>query len=158
MRFGAFSLFLPVLLTPAALAFTTAFAADPDPARALAARGRRQVGAFTLPVGELEQLDHLLREQPQAHGAFTLPIDAAERLGWPAEQVGEVLRALGFTPTRKAAPGEPSVWRRRRTKIERPATLAATPASPFAALAALNQSPPRRARRPRRRKSRAAAR
>jgi ATP-dependent RNA helicase SUPV3L1/SUV3 len=146
-----------VLLTSEALAFTAAFAADPNPVRALAARGRRQVGAWTLPVGELENLDHLLRELPQAHGASPLPLDAAERLGWPAEQLAGVLKALGFAPARKPVAGQPSLWRRRRAKVEGPAPAAPAPASPFAALAALNQPPPRRSRRPRRRKPRAVA-
>ena len=53
----------------------------------------------------------------------------------------DVLRGLGYAPSRGAAPGEIVAWRRRRPKptVGRPS---APTLSPFAALAAL-QSPPR---------------
>jgi len=154
VRFGAFSLYLPALLQPQALAFTAAFAQASEPQRALAAKGLRSVVGLELPVDQLERLDAILREQPPSHGAAILPANAAERLGWPTEQLRSILRGLGFTPVRKAAEGEPNLWRRRK-----PAPASPTPPrlhSPFAVLAALTPAPPRR-RRPRRRKPRVAA-
>ncbi|HET9160970.1 MAG TPA: helicase-related protein [Caulobacteraceae bacterium] len=153
VRFGAFSLYLPPLLTKEALVFTRAFAAGAPPDRALAAQGLRAVGGWTLPVENLERLDAILHEQPAQHGGSLLPADAAERLGWPPAQLRGVLKALDYAPVRKPEPGKPSYWRRRKAE---PREAAPTrPHSPFAALAAL-AAPPARRNRPRRRKARTA--
>jgi ATP-dependent RNA helicase SUPV3L1/SUV3 len=153
IRFGAFSLYLPALLQPEALAFTRAFAAGAPADRALAAQGLREVGGWTLPVEALERLDAILREQPAQHGGSVLPADAAERLGWPPDQLRAILRALDYAPAKRPEAGKPSIWRRRKLKSRAPEPRKAP--SPFAALAALTATPPRR-RRPRRRKARIA--
>jgi ATP-dependent RNA helicase SUPV3L1/SUV3 len=167
VRFGVFSLFLPALSRPEARAFTTAFAelalpgwrpsegaltTPPDPAppaAALAYRGLRTVGAFAAPIEALERLDALVRAAPQEAGAAVLSAESLAPLGWSAAEADQVLRALGFAPTRKPATDGTTPWRRRRGRIAAP-TAAAPSASPFAALAALNAPPPETARRPRR--------
>jgi ATP-dependent RNA helicase SUPV3L1/SUV3 len=158
VRFGAFSLFLPALVSDAALDFSRAFAAvDPDPRsdRALAARGLRAVGQHLIPAAHLERLDAILRELPAKDGGSVLPPHAAQTLGWTEAQLVEILRGLGFAPARKPAAGEPSVWRRRRQAPKaQPPTK--TPHTPFAALAALTRTTERRSRKPRRRKPRVA--
>ena len=167
VRFGAFSLFLPALLRPETRAFSAAFAelalpgwrpsADglslspnpiPPPA-ALAYRGLRIVGALTAPVEALERLDALIRAAPQEAGGALLAPEALAQMGWRADQIDQVLRALGFAPARKAAPGGVMLWRRRRARPAEPAGPPAA-ASPFAALAVLTAPPAVGARRPRR--------
>jgi ATP-dependent RNA helicase SUPV3L1/SUV3 len=182
VRFGAFSLFLPALLTPEALAFTRAFAAIERPdwpaafqsigplpsaipsARILAAYGLRAVGAFTVPVLMLEQLDNHLRALPAVNGAMPLTSEAIEALGWTPSQAEWVLRGLNFAPVGKPVPGEPRLWRRRRadraqaakapeqTAKAQAAIDRAVAASPFAALAALKVPPPAPAKPARRRR------
>ncbi len=169
VRFGAFSLFLPSLLSPEALALRLAFAdlAAPDwrpaaeglsrlpdpvpPANALAFRGLVAVAGFAAPVEALERLDALIRAAPQTGGGSLLAPDALQSLGWTHDHGEQVLRALGFAPAHKAVPGEARIWRRRRDK---PPETSAKPAaaSPFAALAAL--SPPAAPAKPRRRRPR----
>jgi len=158
LRFGAFSLFLPALLRPEARAFTAAFAqlALPDwrppqglsplpeplaPPAALAYRGLRAVGGLAAPVESLERLDALVRAAPQEAGGWLLAPEALAELGWSGGETEQILRGLGFSPARKAAPGAPVLWRRRRLRNE--ATKVQTaPTSPFAALAALTVPPP----------------
>jgi ATP-dependent RNA helicase SUPV3L1/SUV3 len=163
VRIGAFSLFMPGLLTPEALAFAQAMVGGawrppvdalsrlPTPAptgRVLAARGLRAVGGLAVPVEQLERLDEALRAGFRPGVGLVLTDEAREALGWTAIEAATILRALGFTP---AARGEPIVWRRRNDKPA--ATVAAPPPpnSPFAALAGFKAAPPRR-KRPRRRK------
>ena len=171
VRFGAFSLFLPALLTPEALGFTRAFASVEHPdwpaafqsigplpsavpsARTLAAYGLRAVGAFTVPVLMLEQLDSHLRTLPAVNGAMPLTSEAIEALGWTPSQAEWVLRGLNFAPVGKPVPGEPRLWRRRRAdraeRAKAPELTAkaqaamdrAVASSPFAALAALKTPP-----------------
>jgi ATP-dependent RNA helicase SUPV3L1/SUV3 len=137
VRIGAFSLFLPGLLKPEAVAHASALSDAP------AAQGLRAVGGRLVHVEKLERLDELLRA-----GSMSLSDQAREELGWSAQEANAILRGLGMAPTRK---GEPVVWRRRTPKqAEAPAAPAH---SPFAALAALKAPPPRK-RRPRRRKVR----
>ncbi|HEY3695413.1 DEAD/DEAH box helicase [Phenylobacterium sp.] len=166
VRLGAYSLYLPALLEPAAAGLLQAFAAPmaaglrptgvpiplPDPApapAALAAYGLRRVGRLAAPVEQLERLDELLRAAPRQGGGVALSDQAHEALGWDAATAEAVLRGLGFLP---AGRGEaPRAWRRGRT-----ATAAGpagpSPASPFAALAALKGRPaPARRKRRRRR-------
>ena len=162
VRIGAFSLFMPGLLEPQALAFAQALAGGswrpptdslsrlptpPPPARALAARGLRAVGAFAVPATTLEQLDEHLRAGFKPGVGIVLADAAREGLGWTAAEAGAILRALGFTPVSRT---EPIAWRRRS---EKPAETAPPPPahSPFAALAGL-KVPPTRRRRPKRRK------
>ena len=170
VRFGAFSLFLPDLLGPDALAFSRAFAhcALPDwparsdavcdlngpmpPPQVLAALGLRAVGRLAVPVLMLEQLDSLLRSRPAVNGAMPLTPEALGVLGWSIDQASGLLRSLGFSPVGKIKADSPSLWRRRRAGAQKPIAglEAAVPThSPFAALAALKAPPavPQRARR-----------
>ncbi|MBB3891713.1 ATP-dependent RNA helicase SUPV3L1/SUV3 [Phenylobacterium haematophilum] len=166
VRLGAFSLYLPALLRPQALAFAQGFVPlevrpsagrlvgpVPEP-RVLAAFGLRAIGRHAVPVEALERLDALLRAAPKAG---LLSDQAREELGWSEADAREIMRTLGFAPTTRPKDGEPLVWRRRGEKPI-PQVAAAPPVnSPFAALAALKEAPPP-ARRPRRRRKPKAAR
>ncbi len=163
VRFGAFSLFMPALLTPAARAFAAAFAAlvapdwrpsaerpsplpDPvPPPVAMAVLGLRAVAGLAVPVEALEALDAALRAAPRQAGGAALSEAAITALSWSPDEAGKILRGLGFSPVRKPVPGEPVLWRRRQPRGERPAP---PKASPFAALAALTPAPAPRAKRP----------
>ncbi len=169
--FGAFSLYLPALLTPEAQATASAFAelAAPDwrpaasglsllpqpspPSEALGLRGLRAVAGFAAPVEALERLDALMRAAPQEAGGALLTPQLLAGLGWAAGQAEGVLRGLGFFPARKADSNGASLWRRRRRKTDAAPTAPAAP-SPFAALTTLTPSPSarRRARRHRNRR------
>jgi ATP-dependent RNA helicase SUPV3L1/SUV3 len=173
VRIGAFSLFLPGVLRPEALALTQAIVSreagrwrpstgavsrlpEPSPpGRILAAYGLRAVRGLAVPVGQLERLDELLRAGPIQSGGVLLTEPAREALGWSPAEAETLLRGLGFAPTNRPAKGEPIAWRRRGEK-KPPAESAPRPHSPFAALAALKDQPPP-ARRPRRRRRKAAA-
>ena len=163
VRIGAFSLYLPGLLAPDALACaavladsgwrppTDAVSRLPDPppsALALSARGLRAVAGRAVPVLALEALDERLRAARQAHGVSPLSETDRSALGWSETDAHAILRALGFVAVKlEGVEG----WRRRRSPA--PAKPApANPASPFAALAALQAPPERRARRRPRRK------
>jgi len=150
VRVGAFSLFLPSQLAPAARAFAGAFAVAATPSRALGLRGMVSVGALAVDADRLERLDQLLRAGARPAREFILTDGAREELGWSAAEAGEILRGLGFAPV--ASAGEAGVWRRRAVRrADRPPPQA-KPASPFAALAQL-QAPRRRRRRARPRRS-----
>jgi ATP-dependent RNA helicase SUPV3L1/SUV3 len=174
VRFGAFSLFLPGMLKPDALAIAPALAASnsrawtppldrpsslpqppPDDA-ALAARGLRAVGVLAAPVLQLEALDALVRAAPRKGGGAQLPLDAMASSGWSPDDLSAILRGLGFAPTAKPKPAEPAAWRLRREPAPRTPAAPASDASPFAALVALT-APPAKRRRPRRRRPRSAA-
>jgi len=177
VRFGAFSLYLPALLTPEALGIGDVFAelarpgwrpaadaltALPHPApppEALSLRGLRAIAGMAAPVLALERLDALARAAPEcAAGAVQLTPELLANLGWNAGQAEPILRALGFAPARKAEAAESSLWRRRPTSAKAPPGGPA--ASPFAALAPLVKPPAppaRRARRKRRRRRAASA-
>jgi ATP-dependent RNA helicase SUPV3L1/SUV3 len=176
VRFGAFSLFLPAMLTAEARDFSAAFSGErgwrppinlvsplpePSPApKALAFRGLRAVGRLAVPVEALERLDALMRAAPRQAGGSPVSDQALQELGWSAADAGAVLRALGFTPTARPKPDEPVNWRRRQVRDDGPADITQSPASPFAALAALKEPPrtaARRSRRPRRRRTKPAA-
>lgn len=176
VKLGAFSLYLPALLQPRALAFSQAFAGaawrppagqvsllpdPPPPATTLAAFGLRAVGPYAVPVEALEQLDALLRDAPKQGQGSVISDEARTALGWSDAELRGVLRALNFTPTARPKSGEPTAWRRRNDKPAPAAPVRAVPPhSPFAALAALTArpdlTPP--ARRPRRRRKPKAAR
>ena len=176
VRFGAFSLFMPALLTPKARAFLAGFAATeaphwrpaqrlpaplPDPApspRALAARGLRACGGLAVPVEALERLDALLREGPREGGGVGLTDEALTSLGWDRETAGRLLRALGYVPVRRGEAGAQQRWRRRAARPAAPVAPPVRPDSPFAALAALRPTaPPARRRKPRPRARKAAS-
>jgi len=159
VRFGAFSLFLPALLTTEALRFTAAFAdraapiwrpkldglsplPDPaPPALALAQRGLRAVAGLSAPVEALEQLDAALRLAPMQAGGFPLSDEALAGLGWTRAEAGRLLRGLDFAPARGDPKTEAALWRRRQPRREE-AVKPAQPASPFAALAVLTPAQP----------------
>lgn len=167
VRIGAFSLWAPSLLKPGARVLAAAMADDgpeewspasgkvavlptPQPgARALAARGLRACGTLGIPVDQLERLDELLRTARQTGGAALLSDKARGELGWSDEEAAQILKALGFTRAHADA-----AWKPR--KAARPAGAAPPKHSPFAALAALKPIEPRRDRRPKRRRPKAA--
>jgi ATP-dependent RNA helicase SUPV3L1/SUV3 len=172
VRLGAFSIFLPGLLTPRARSFSAAFAQGRDwrpphdrlsplpspapPPPALAAHGLRSVGRWAAPVDALERLDALLRAAPRQGGGSVLSDQAIEELGWTDAQARDVMRALGYAPARRAEPGQAVAWRLRRARASsEPVRGPAEHSSPFAALAALKPRPPRR-RRPARKRARPA--
>ncbi len=172
VRFGAFSLYLPALLTPEARMVCEVFAelARPGwrpsvdaltglphpapPPEALGLRGLRAVAGMAAPVLALERLDALARAASEHAGAIPLTPALLADLGWKQGQAEAILRALGFAPARKSE-GETNLWRRRPNAAKAPA--GGGPAvSPFAALAPLVKpaaSPARRVRRKRRRRA-----
>jgi len=172
VRIGAFSLFLPALLRPEARALAQAIAAretagwrppadavsplpQPAPAaRVLAAHGLRAVRGLAVPVDQLERLGDLLRAAPAQNGGAVLTDAARETLGWSAEEAETILRGLGFAPANRPTADGPIGWRRRAVRKAEPAPVV-RPHSPFAALAALKDKPVP-ARRPRRRRKKAA--
>ncbi|MFN3513146.1 MAG: helicase-related protein [Phenylobacterium sp.] len=159
VQIGAFSLYLPGLLKPEAMAFAQAFVgggwrpgpgavnrlpAEAPPAPTLSAFGLRAVGACAIPVMALERLDALLRAGAKQGKGMMLSDQAREELGWSEAETRAILKALNFAPSTKPKLGEPMVWRRRG---ERPPPETRAPKdSPFAALAALKTPPPRRRR------------
>ncbi len=167
VRIGAFSLFIPGLLSDRARGFSGAFSSEdakgwrppqdrisplpspPPRPTALSALGLRAVGQLAVPVEALERLSALLNVAPRKQGAMLLSEPDIASLGWSADEARAVMRGLGFVPAGKSVAGEPSAWRaRRRASAPKPAEAPAH--SPFAALAALKAKPPRRPR-PRRR-------
>ena len=174
VRFGAFSLYLPELMSAEARGFAQAFARltapdwrpksdapnplpDPPPtATAMAAWGLRAVGGLAVPVEALEALDAVIRAAPRKAGGALLDPAALQGLGWSAGETDLILRGLGFTPARKPAAGQPAPWRRRQARASAPPPKP-RPSSPFAALAGFAPAPaaarPARRRRPRRRAS-----
>jgi ATP-dependent RNA helicase SUPV3L1/SUV3 len=161
VRFGAFSLFLPALLTPAARSIGVVFAelAEPNwrpdvdalspmpsptpPPEALSLRGLRAIAGLAAPVEALERLDALARAAPELGGDIRLTSEIMKNLGWTLDHAERILRALGFAPARHADADGATLWRRRR---RHPAETMPTEAgvSPFASLAAI--AVPKRAR------------
>jgi len=171
IRLGAWSIYMPGLLNPAAMAFAQAFSSgnwrpptdqvsrcpEPRPTpQALAAFGLRAIGQLVVPVLDLERLDSLVRAAPTKGPLITLPARTAETLGWRDQDLSTILRALDFVPAEKASGSGPLTWRRRKPRPQAPAS-APVPNSPFAALASL-KAPALPARRPRRRRKPAQAR
>ena len=148
VTFGAFSLYCPALLTPAAQEHATAFArlGDTGSAKALSATGLRRLGALTAPVEALERLDEAVRVAPHQAGAFVIDESMRAAVGDAALSAEAVLRALGFVRVGKPVEGRPALWRRPRAAP--PPTLAAAEApptrtaSPFQALSDLTIAPP----------------
>jgi ATP-dependent RNA helicase SUPV3L1/SUV3 len=147
VRFGAFSLYLPALLTEEARAIGAVFAERaapgfrpaPDgltalpharlPPEALALRGLRAVAGLAAPVLALERLDQLSRNAGGEPGLIALTSDFAEQLGWKLGQAESILRALGFVRIRKADQTEGSLWRRRWLAARDPPKGGARPAA-----------------------------
>jgi len=158
-RLGAFTVDLPSLSEPAARELLGAYAALasawrpgaegpsrlPKPApssEVLSAYGRRAVGGHAVTAAALERLDELMRASEHLTGQRRLSDQAREELGWTPEQAADILRGLSFTPKRRPEPGDTAPLRRREPKPEpRPVIR---PDSPFAALVALQTSPPSR--------------
>ncbi len=147
VRFGAFSLYLPGLMTAEARAIGEAFAdlAAPrfrpatdgltvlprpaPPFEALSLRGLAAVAGLAIPVLSLEKFDMLAREAaPQRSGLVELTPALLAAVGWKPGQADQILRGLGFVRVKKADPAEPSLWRRRALAPWSPA-----PAHPSAA-------------------------
>jgi ATP-dependent RNA helicase SUPV3L1/SUV3 len=164
VKIGAFSLHLPGLLRPPALAFAQAL--DPKPAappagavtrlrpgpvdvQALAARGLMAVGGLAVPVEQLERLEGLMRAAPRQAQGVAVDEPMLQALGWAARDAADILRGLGYAPANR---GEPTVWRKRgQARRAEPPPVSPPPGSPFAALAQL-RAPAKPARRPRRRR------
>jgi len=163
VRFGAFSLYLPALFTPAARAVGDIFAElslptwrpssetlsplprpAPPPA-ALGLRGLRAVGGYAAPVAALERLDALSRA-PAVGGVVTLDAALLDELKWGRREAEAVLRALGFAPASSDESGEAARWRR-RTAPHKPPLRAAAPAVVPAERAPSRGARRRRARR-----------
>jgi ATP-dependent RNA helicase SUPV3L1/SUV3 len=176
VRFGAFSLYLPSLLTQEAELIGAVFAElarpgwRPDtqaltalphpapPSEALSLRGLRAVGGLAAPIAELERFDTLARAAwPDGAGAIDVTDELLADLRWRREEAHHILRALGFARVRDNEGADRAVFRRRAASSE-PTLKAAPVATPFAALAALtkpNTAAMRRARRAKARRRRA---
>ena len=174
VRFGAFSLYLPGLLTLEAQEIGAVFAelAAPrwrpapegpsilphpvPPPEALGLRGLAAVAGLAIPVLTLERFDALAREAPSERpDIVALTADLLDAVGWTAAQADAILRAIGFVRVKRTDPAAPSLWRR-RPFAPRNLAPAPRPSAPAAAEARSPQSPsvpPRKARRrrPRRR-------
>jgi ATP-dependent RNA helicase SUPV3L1/SUV3 len=166
VRFGAFSVYLPALLTPEARMVCAPFAdlahpgwrpaSDdvsvlPRPAprpEALALRGLRAVAGLAAPIEGLERLDAMARAAPSRAGGFRLTPEALAGLGWAPEQAKRILSALGFAPNLEAGSGEPTFWRRRRPPA------GSSPIGPAASLADMAAPAPSARRRAARRRIR----
>ncbi|HZZ60904.1 MAG TPA: helicase-related protein [Roseiarcus sp.] len=133
VRFGAFSLYLPELLTEETRTIGAPFAelAAPrfrpaadrlsvlphpqPPPEALGLRGLRAVAGMAAPVLSLERLDALSREAaPERQGLIELTPALLAALGWEPGEAVQILRGLGFVRVRSSDPAETSLWRRRR--------------------------------------------
>jgi ATP-dependent RNA helicase SUPV3L1/SUV3 len=112
----------------------------------------RAIGHLVVPVEALERLDEALRAGHKGAGSL-LSDEARAALGWSEDEARQVLTGLGYATVGKPKPGEPMLWRARRTRPadappKRPA------ASPFAALEALKPAPAAESRGPARRRPR----
>jgi ATP-dependent RNA helicase SUPV3L1/SUV3 len=165
VRFGAFTLYLPSLLSLDAQLVGAAYAelARPGwrpepraltplphpapPPEALSLRGLRAVGGLAVPIAELERLDALARAAlPEGAGAVELTPALLADLKWRVEDAKHVLRGLSFIRVRKGE--SPPLWRRRPASAKtEPSGLAATPFAALAALAKPSHEAGRRARR-----------
>ncbi len=175
VRFGAFSLFLPALLTPEAQAIGTVFAElaaprwrpndgdltvlphPPPPPEALSLRGLRAVAGFAVPALALERLDALARANSDGPPIIELTASLASGLGWDLGQAEQILCALGFTRIRKADAAGASQWRRRSIAIRAAARSAPTAAPAGQPRAKPPDAADRRSRRRRTGRRRAAA-
>jgi len=168
VRFGAFSLYLPALLTEEASAIGEVFArlAAPSwrptagalallphpapPAEALSLRGLRGVGGVAAPVLALERLDALARSEGGRAVPLELTPKLAASLGWTPTETERVLRALGFARIRKAGEAAPSLWRLRPIAAREPARHPPTASAPASPPQSVRAAPARRKARRRR--------
>jgi len=175
VRFGAFSLYLPALLTPEAQAIGAVFAelaaprwrpaADAlvalphpvPPPEALSLRGLRAVAGMAAPVLALERLDALSRVARDRTGRIELTPALLGALGWNPGQAEQILRALGYVRVRKTEPAEASLWRRRPLAPRAPARASAPAVAIAAEPRAKNSASIRRTRRRRARRAAATA-
>ncbi len=141
VRIGAFALFLPAMLTPDAAILAATLA--PDDARREALRGNVVLGETAAPAGSLEALGEALRAAPARHGGRLLGPALLGPVGLEPAQAESLLGALGFVAAGRREADGSRLWRRRRAQP--PKALA--PHSPFAVLARLEATPPRRRRR-----------
>jgi len=174
--FGAFSLYLPELLTEEALTIGAPFAElaaprwrpDADrltvlphsqpPPEALGLRGLRAVAGMAAPVLALERLDALSREAASERaGLVELTPALLAALGWEPGQADQILRALGFVRVRRSDPAEANLWRRRRMAPHTPSRPQAPPDAAVDTRPRRESSSARRARRRARRRAAAAA-
>ncbi len=180
VRFGAFSLYLPALLTAEALAIGAVFAhlaaprwrpapgklnvlpSPAPPTEALSLRGLAAVAGLAIPVMALETFDAMARAAPSGSRPDLIELTPTllAVVGWTAAQADAILRSLGFVRVKKAESAEASLWRR-RPFAPRPPAPARPPATPEPILA--RAAPPatataqkRRRRRPRHRSTPAA--
>ena len=159
--FGAFSLYLPRLLAPDALALGDVFAtlAAPGwrsgpgalfklpqplpPIAALSARGLRAVAGYAARVLDLEAIGGLARAAPSG---FALSPEWLAAMGWPETVADGLLRALGFIALRDATGAATGLWKRR----EGPGAAAQPAKAPPVVAPASAEAKPRRRRRRRR--------
>ncbi len=146
VRFGAYNVFMPALLKPAAaqylaLSWMCMSAQKPDPAflnlslqgLTSAKRGHfaaalyRRIGYFSLDeriirMDILERLDELLRKNRQADGQYGLTVDMLSILGCNPEELTECLKRLGYKSSTAHADPMQSLWRAkaRKYKFHRP--------------------------------------
>jgi ATP-dependent RNA helicase SUPV3L1/SUV3 len=130
VRIGAFCLWLPGQIDPAAASLAAAFAAaTPGSERLHGLMGLARIGPLALEPAALERLAEAVRLAPRRGGGAVLDDATLARLDLTPARAGQILRALGFVAVGSA-------WRRRR----RAPVVAARPvASPFAALAGLKR-------------------
>ena len=159
VRFGAFSLYLPALLTAEALAIGAVFAhlkaprwrpaagklnvlpSPTPPTEALSLRGLAAVGGLAIPVLALEKFDAMARAAPAGARPDLVDLTPAllATLGWTAAQADAILRALGFVRVKKAEAAEAGLWRRRAFAPRPPAPARPiVEAGPIPARAALS--------------------
>ena len=132
MRFGAFSLFLPALLTAEALAIGDVFAhleaprwrpaagklsvlpSPAPPTEALSLRGLAAVAGLAVPVLALETFDAMARAEPgNRPDLVELTPTLLAAVGWTGAQADTILRNLGFVRVKTTEAAEASLWRRR---------------------------------------------
>ena len=176
VRFGAFSLFLPALLTPEALRFTAAFAerrraglaarrrtaeppARPAPLAPRAGRARpaRRRAAWPCRSSAGAAGRAAARRRRSRPAACCLSDQALDEPGLDAGRGGARSCAAWASPRRAGRAGEPTPGGAGAEPTPRRAPAQPPPASPFAALAALQRAAPPARRRQRRRRARRSA-
>ena len=169
VRFGAFSLYVPALLThdartigavfaelalpswrPAANAVVALPRIPPAP-EALALRGLRAVAELAVPVATLESLAARAKLAPGRAADMRLSPEILADLGWKAGHAEQILSALGYIRVDRSEPPEAALWRRRRSAVD-PQPAAVSTSAPLARPVA-----PVRRKRSRRRRQRPAS-
>lgn len=146
VRFGAFSIFLPALVKPAAArlkallwavhqgiteippppaAGLTSLPSDPSvPAGFYEAAGFRPCGPRAVRIDMLERLGDIIRNKGkngQMPDGFAVSNDMMSVLGCGEDDIAQVLRSLGFrdTKTKNEAGEETTLWQQRTKRPER---------------------------------------